>query len=203
MPIGVRGHLAIFVKEPRLGAVKSRLGAELGTVEALRFYRLTVETVGRRLARDRRWNTYFAVTPDTYRIAGRPTIPQGRGDLGSRMARVFDQFPPGPAVIVGSDIPELEAHHVARAFRKLGSVDAVFGPSEDGGYWLLGLNRRRRAPDLFHGVRWSSGSELADTLANLGGRSHALLDPLDDIDTIDDWKRWRARARPNALAGGA
>lgn len=152
---------------------------------------------------DPRWDSYIAVTPDSYRAAGLPTIPQGRGDLGQRMARVFEALPPGPAVIVGSDIPDLDAHHVAAAFQKLGRVDAVFGPSEDGGYWLVGLNRLRAAPDLFHGVRWSSGSELSDTIANLAGRSYALLETLNDIDTIDDWRRWRAGREANAPAGEA
>lgn len=197
----MRGHLVVFAKEPRLGAVKSRLGAQLGGVEALRFYRQTLKTVFRRLAGDKRWDSYVAVTPDSYRVAGLPTIPQGRGDLGVRMARVFDDLPPGPAVIVGSDIPDLEARHVAAAFRQLGRVDAVFGPSEDGGYWLVGLSRLRAAPDLFSGVRWSSGFELADTVANLAGRRYALLETLNDVDTIDDWRRWRART--SAPAGGA
>lgn len=194
MPGNVHKQLVIFSKEPRLGAVKSRLGAQLGAVEALRFYRQTLKTVFRRLAGDPRWESYIAVTPDSYRAAGLPTIPQGRGDLGLRMARVFEALPPGPAVIVGSDIPDLKARHVAAAFQQLGRVDAVFGPSEDGGYWLVGLNRLRAAPDLFRGVRWSSGSELSDTIANLAGRSYALLETLNDVDTIDDWRRWRASA---------
>lgn len=194
-------QLVIFAKEPRLGAVKSRLGSQLGAVEALRFYRQTLKTVFQRLGRDLRWDSYVAVTPDSYRAAGLPTIPQGRGDLGLRMARVFEALPPGPAVIVGSDIPDLKARHVAAAFQQLGRVDAVFGPSEDGGYWLVGLNRVRASPDLFSGVRWSSGFELADTVANLAGRRYALLETLNDVDTIDDWRRWRART--SAPAGGA
>ncbi|WP_425283593.1 DUF2064 domain-containing protein [Methyloceanibacter stevinii] len=50
-------------------------------------------------------------------------------------------MPPGPVVLVGSDIPRISRAHIAEAFRLLGNADAVFGPAQDGGYWLVGFKR--------------------------------------------------------------
>jgi len=102
-------------------------------------------------------------------------------------------------VIVGSDIPDIRAHHVEQAFHALGDHDAVFGPSADGGYWLVGLRRSPCIPDIFQGVRWSTAFTLADTRVNLGLRRVALLETLDDIDDGADWDRWRRRS--SSVAG--
>src|SRR4030095_5697983 len=75
-------------------------------------------------------------------------MPQGAGGLGHRMQRLFARLPPGPVIVIGSDIPSIRAAHIAGAFRLLGSADAVFGPAPDGGYWLRGVrgSPRGRAP---------------------------------------------------------
>jgi glycosyltransferase A (GT-A) superfamily protein (DUF2064 family) len=68
----------------------------------------------------------------------------------------------------------------------------VFGPAEDGGYWLVGQRRLRALPDLFRGVRWSSPHALADTLANLApGQTHALVATLTDVDDGGAYARTR------------
>jgi uncharacterized protein len=211
-------HLVVFVKAPRLGQVKSRLAAGVGALPALRFYRQTIARLLRSLGRDARWRTVIAVTPGGA-LHGRfwdpslSRLDQGMGDLGRRMARVFRGLPPGPAVIVGSDIPDLAPRHIAEAFRALGAKDAVLGPAEDGGYWLIGLKRTRPIPaGLFAGVRWSSPHALADTRASLPRRfSIALLESLEDVDDAGSYRRWRARsalkyrgrASSNAPAGAA
>lgn len=194
-------HLVIFVKAPRLGAIKSRLAADIGGVAAWQFYRRTATLVVRRLAADKRWICWLAVTPDRFARHGRlwPRRPrrfaQGRGNLGSRMGRPVRRLPPGPVVIIGSDVPEITSAHIARAFAALGENDAVFGPTPDGGYWLVGLRRRPHTPNLFRGVRWSGPQALADTQANLGPRHRVvLLDELRDIDEGPDLARWRAAA---------
>ncbi len=191
-------HLVVFVKAPRLGAVKTRLAADIGAVPAWRLYRRLTGSVLRRLLPDGRWTCWLAVTPDRYVTRGRFWPPrvrrlaQGPGDLGERMARPLRRLPPGPVVIVGSDIPDLSADHVAAAFRTLGRAEVVFGPNPDGGYWLLGASRRRAAPDLFRGVRWSTAHALADTVANLGPSWRRVqLSPLADIDIGADLRPWR------------
>ena len=201
-------HLVIFTRAPRLGRVKRRLGRDIGAVAATAFYRRTLFAMTRRLAGDGRWRCWLAVTPD--RDAGVPglwpagcraRLRQGPGDLGARMARSMSDLPPGPVVLVGADIPDIQPGHVAAAFRALGRHDAVFGPAADGGYWLVGLRRRPRVVDIFRGVRWSGPDALADTLANLErGASAALLEVLSDVDDGEGYKAFRtgSRRRPAA-----
>jgi len=200
-----RNHLVIMVRAPQMGRVKRRLARDLGAGSTLRFYRLCSERLLRRLGRDRRWTTWLAATPDVIRFPPRAwsgkgkrvrRMVQGGGDLGARMDRILRILPPGPVVIVGSDIPGIEPRQVARAFRLLGKYGAVFGPAPDRGYWLVGARRRPRCPDLFASVRWSSEHALADTLANLkahpGGRPGAgFVEELPDVDTAEDYRNWR------------
>lgn len=204
-------HLIVFLRAPRLGAVKTRLAADIGALGAWRFYRGCTARVLGRVANDARWRTRLAVTPDRFTGAGfwpdaLCRMAQGPGDLGARMARAFGRLPPGPAIIVGSDMPDLDADQINRAFRALGGADAVFGPATDGGYWLIGLARRRPPPrGLFRGVRWSTEHALADTLASLPGHFRiALLEHCADIDDGADYRRWRDRAqecRPAPIRG--
>ncbi len=194
-------HLIIMAKSPRLGRVKRRLGREIGDVAAIRFYRNSLSHTALRLAQDRRWRTLLAVDPDRDIRDGFEPVPrrlnrvrQGEGDLGQRMRRLFAALPPGPAIIVGSDIPRIEPKHIAQAFRLLGRADAVLGPAPDGGYWLIGVNRTPKALAPFAGVRWSSPHALADTLVNLRGRRVAFAAELDDVDTEQTYRAQRAVA---------
>lgn len=189
-----RDRVIVFARAPRLGAVKRRLARGIGAMGALRFYRGQLAAVLGELARDRRWRTTIAATPDRARPRWPrrlPCTPQGRGDLGARMARAMR--PHRRVVVVGSDIPGIGRADIAAAFRALGRADAVFGPAEDGGYWLVGMGPRRPAHP-FAAVRWSSEHTLADTLANFAGRRIALLRRLRDVDTAEDLAATRRRA---------
>ncbi len=195
----MKGTLIVFARAPRLGGVKRRLAAGIGRRAALRFHRINTESLIRRLGRDRRWRTMLAVTPEAWRWPTHPPRMTQQGhDLGARMANALDAVPPGPAILVGSDIPGITADNIARAFRALGAADVVFGPARDGGYWLIGVRDRGLLRGLFRNVRWSSEYALADTIANLpAGRRHALVDMLEDMDDVESWKRWRGRvSRP-------
>lgn len=184
-------HLVIMLKEPRAGRVKTRLGRDIGMVPATWWFRHQTWRLIRRLE-DRRWHLHLAVSPDTALFsrawpAHLPRLPQGRGDLGHRIGRILRNFAAGPVVIVGGDIPGITAQHIENAFRSLGSHDAVFGPATDGGYWLIGMKRTAPPPrGLFQGVRWSSATTLADTIASLPGLRIAMIDTLSDVDTAAD-----------------
>ncbi len=197
------GTLVIFVKTPRLGAVKRRLARDIGPIAAVRFYRTCLRTVIGRLSPGQAWRSCLAVTPDRD-IARRgfwntpiDRFPQGTGDLGRRMGLAFRLGGPGPVVIVGSDIPGIERRHIAEAFRRLRHHDAVFGPSPDGGYWLVGLRGPYHARNAFRNVRWSSPSAFSDTRRNLPATARIfLLEALEDVDDGRSWRRWRASASP-------
>lgn len=184
-------HLVIFARAPHAGRVKKRLGSEIGMMEAARFYRRILEEQIGRMVRDPRWTVWLFVTPDTalhhqawQLVPVSRRKPQRQGDLGRRMTLPFATLPPGPVVLVGSDIPAMRASHIAKAFELLGRHDLVFGPAHDGGFWLVGARRLRPLPrSLFSNVRWSTSTALADTLTNLPSHvTTAMADTLDDVD---------------------
>ena len=186
--------LVIFLKEPRPGRVKTRLGREIGMTGAAWWFRHQAARLIRRLGNDRRWRTVLAVSPGREGLASRvwparlPRWPQGKGDLGERMGRALGAMPPGPVIIIGADIPAVRPAHVAEGFRLLGRHDAVLGPAPDGGYWMIGLKRGGRAvpAGLFGGVRWSSPDALADTVASLAPLDVGFAATLRDVDRAAD-----------------
>ncbi|WP_146347803.1 TIGR04282 family arsenosugar biosynthesis glycosyltransferase [Falsiphaeobacter marinintestinus] len=184
-----RPTLIIMVKLPRPGRVKTRLGRDVGMIPAAWWYRHQVKRLLRRL-RDPRWQIVLAVSPDidglTIRVwpADLPRVPQGQGDLGQRMTGLLNAAP-GPACLIGSDIPGVTRTHIARAFSALGAHQAVFGPASDGGYWLIGSKAGMHLPPLAS-VRWSSEHALSDSLAALKACRVALTDTLSDVDTAAD-----------------
>jgi glycosyltransferase A (GT-A) superfamily protein (DUF2064 family) len=110
------------------------------------------------------------------------------------MRRAIAACPPGPGVLVGTDIPALAPERIAEAFRVLGSRDLVFGPAADGGFWLIGARRSPRLPPMFGPVRWSSPHALADALANLPrGVSVGFAPMLDDVDDGAAYRRLAPR----------
>jgi rSAM/selenodomain-associated transferase 1 len=189
----MRGTLFIFLKAPIAGRVKTRLARTIGAPRAAALFRvMSANTIARASAGP--WRTVLAVDPLTD-FSGWPhlwprrfdRLAQARGDLGVRMAAAFDAAPPGPVVIIGADAPGVRADLIGAAFAALGRHDAVFGPADDGGYWLIGLARRRAAPNLFGQVRWSSEHALADTLGALPTTSSVgFVDRLRDLDDADD-----------------
>jgi glycosyltransferase A (GT-A) superfamily protein (DUF2064 family) len=186
----VHRTVILFVREPRLGVGKKRLARDIGALAALRFERAMLAQSLDRLGRDRRWRLLLAVTPD--RAARRwQAMPQGRGDLGARMRRALAACPRGPRLLVGSDIPDLKATHIAAAFALLGRHHLVFGPASDGGFWLVGCRCR---PPGFAAVRWSSPDALADALAGLPrGLSVGFAARLDDVDDGVAYRRLTQR----------
>ena len=201
-PTDLRNWLVIMVKAPVLGRVKTRLAADVGGVTATRFYRSAATAVVGRLSQDRRWCTVLAVAPDPLVLTSMfdervSRVRQGSGDLGDRLANVIEGMPPGPVVVIGTDIPGVEPEDIARAFDALGRNDGVFGPAPDGGYWLVGLKRSPRLMNPFTNVRWSSEHALADTVRNFhSGQSIAYLRMLADVDDGDLYARsaiWSGR----------
>lgn len=194
--MGLSNHLVIMAKLPVAGRVKTRLAAQIGATEVVRCYRTLLSDSIRRLSGDPRWRTWLALAPNvapSFPLNGRALtiVPQGRGSLGERMQRLMDGLPPGPVVVIGSDVPGIRRTDLAAAFRALGSADAVFGPATDGGYWLVGQRRLPRSFKLFGNVRWSSEHALADTLLNAKHRRIAFLRSITDLDDAAGYLRWR------------
>lgn len=181
-----------MLKEPRPGRVKTRLGASIGMVNAAWWFRHQTGALIRRLSCDPRWQTVLALSPDVEGLTSRvwPNMArwaQGSGDLGARMARIFRFGPKGKIIIIGADIPAIEARHIDQAAKALGSHDVVIGPAPDGGYWLIGwAGRKPVPPSLFKKIRWSTRFALEDSCATLGTDKIAYLEALTDVDEVED-----------------
>lgn len=196
----LRPTLILMLKEPVPGRVKTRLGRDTGMTTAAWWFRHQTRRLIRRV-QDPRWRCVLAIAPDTALASrcwpiGPGRWPQGTGDLGDRMSRMLARALPGPALLIGGDIPGVSRPHIARAFRALRHHDAVLGPAPDGGFWAVGLSGPSLPPGLFHGARWSTEHALADTLASLSGHRTALTDTLADVDTIADLAPAAIRATP-------
>jgi hypothetical protein len=193
----------VFVRAPEAGRVKTRLAAEIGGEAALRVYvRLAEHALEQARAAGAAVRVHFTPGGAGERVKewlgpGAAYLPQAEGDLGERMRGAFDAaFAAGfwRVVIIGSDLPDLSAELLRRAFALLDAGEAVLGPARDGGYWLLGL--RRPVPEVFRGIAWSTAEVFADTVARLRaeGIEPALLEVLIDVDEAADlppgWREW-------------
>ena len=132
--------------------------------------------------------------------------PQADGDLGSRLGCAVEQSLQGGArslVILGTDSPSVPVSYIRRAFEALQRCDVVLGPTEDGGYYLIGL--RRILPDLFDRIEWSSCRVWQQTLNRLrslpGSPTYEILPRWYDIDSGDDLNRLieELAARPRRM----
>ncbi len=188
--------LLLFVRNPEKGKVKTRLAQDLGEDKALEIY-LELLEITRKAAiaaqADRLlFYTNFIPKNDAWSEDLFQKRLQADGDLGARMEAAFEEalYSRNKAVIIGSDCPELTAEIIEEAFVLLETNDAVLGPANDGGYYLLGL--KKVIPEVFRDMIWSTESVLSETLARLdaAGKNYALLPELSDVDHAVDWERY-------------
>lgn len=189
--------LAVFVKAPVAGRVKTRLAAEIGARAAADLYRaLARSTVAACVAASHDTAVWFTPTqarPSIRDWLGDLAIAEYRaqpaGNLGVRLIAAFQHhFRAGArrVVLIGSDCPGIDAPLVSRAFTSLEEQEIVLGPAQDGGYYLIGLQRPE--PRLFRGIAWSTDAVLTQTLARAGrlGLRWSVLPVLRDVDTTAD-----------------
>jgi len=201
--MGTRIALCIMAKAPEVGQVKTRLCPPLSQGDAAELYRCFLldkiaqarEVVGA--------EPVLAYAPAHAAAAfetlapGFTLVPQRGADLTARLVAVCAElFRNGcdAAILIDSDSPTLPTERLDRAVAvmKEGGCDLVLGPSEDGGYFLIGL--RRPHPELFEGMRWSTPTVLEETLrrARALGLSAVTLSAWYDVDTAADLVRLQA-----------
>jgi rSAM/selenodomain-associated transferase 1 len=185
--------LAIFLRAPRLGGVKTRLAADVGDRHALRLYRLmAARTLAAAADAELDPTVWFAPAnagPEMrYWLGDRwPLRPQASGDLGARLAAAAQAIEHGRGwIAIGGDCPGLSAAVLREAATIVTGGEVAIGPTLDGGYYLLG--GRTPLPDLFTAMPWSSDQVLPETRARLGriGVAWRELPPLRDVDTAAD-----------------
>jgi hypothetical protein len=191
----------IFAKYWEPGKVKTRLASGVGADRASQIYRAFVATVSARFAgiADQQTVCYWPADrrQEFAELCGTDwmLIPQASGDLGQRMSLFFEEaFSRGAnrVVLIGSDSPTIPREFVERAFTLLEEHDVVLGPTDDGGYYLVGA--RKRTPAIFEEVSWSTPSVWEQTIARLQafGLTYAQLPQWYDVDEAADLERLRA-----------
>lgn len=196
-----RGRVPILViaKPPRAGEAKTRLAATLGAEGAADLARAFFEDTWAAVSSLPWAEPVLATTepdaPEWRELGIRRAWPQGDGDLGARMMRMLKRaLAAAPAALaIGTDSPGLPAEHLDAARRALESADAVLGPSDDGGFYLLGL--RGVPDDLLEGLPWSSEETFERTRDRLieRGLSVHVLPGWFDVDRPEDLEPLRRR----------
>lgn len=185
--------LIVFAKNIVLGKVKTRLAKTIGDNEAFNVYVHLVKITERESLKMENCDVhiYFSDVVLKALWPGNQKYVQVGNGLGERMKNAFDSsFKLGykRVIGIGSDLPDLNADVMNRGLKSLQSNDTVFGPSEDGGYYLIGMNQM--ISEIFIDKAWSTETLLNETKLELDalGYSCELLEKLNDVDTIEDLK---------------
>lgn len=184
--------LIVFAKNPHYGSVKTRLAEMIGKEQALEIYThlfQTTECIVKKL-NNCDVHVYFTESTDESSFAGISKFLQQGEDLGERMRQAFEAgFSSGYNRIVGigTDLPDLTAEIIHKAITKLDCNELVFGPAEDGGYYLLGMNQLHAS--VFENKLWSTENLLQITIEELKNQQlkFHLLETKNDIDTYEDF----------------
>jgi len=205
-------RMLVFTRAPRAGQVKTRLIPQLGSQGAADFHarliRHCLQMVTRAgLCPVELWcapschEPFFQDCRERYGVV---LHEQAQGDLGERMHKALESAlaQAEAAILVGTDIPSIEAADLDAAFQALQQgKDAVVGPAHDGGYYLIGLKQPNRR--LFEGINWGTSTVFQATLARLQQlemdwlclREHA------DVDTPEDYRRLLEAIRLDTAPG--
>ncbi len=201
--------LYIIAKAPRVGFAKTRLGRAIGDEAAVSLYKAFLRDLGARFAHAPFECGWYVTPPDAWNdIAplvswdGREVriLLQGGGDLGERQRDLFLAAAARgeeKVVLIASDSPQLTVEVVQRAFRELDRHDIVFGPTHDGGYYLIGM---RGFKDVFCGVPMSVGNVLEGivAVAERSGLSVGRVEATFDVDEVEDLEHLRRLAEHRA-----
>ena len=185
--------LLIFIRNPELGKVKTRLAATIGNGNALKVYeellRYTQQITENLPFRKVLYYADEVLEKDRWpnNVFGKKL--QTSGDLGQKMLSAFTEtFASGAeqVVLIGSDCYELTSEILEEAFRQLENHDAVIGPAADGGYYLVGFSRLN--PGVFQNKTWSTATVFQETIQDLkqAGYSYFTLPELNDVDEEKD-----------------
>jgi uncharacterized protein len=210
----MRFELLVFLKAPRVGAVKTRLASDIGDELAAQVYRALARAVldattpasGEPLHRVLCFAPRDAGPEIAAWVGDERLEPQAEGDLGARMDEAFaNSFARGSAktILIGTDSLDVNRTVVDAALQALDHADVVIRSAEDGGYTLIGLTKRQTA--LFEDIAWSTGTVLSQTLARAAAAGLQVVNagPDADIDDLAGLRRHWARVAPLLEAGVA
>ncbi|MBI9074250.1 MAG: TIGR04282 family arsenosugar biosynthesis glycosyltransferase [Desulfatibacillum sp.] len=200
--------LIFFMRYPSPGKVKTRLAAGIGDHAACELYSCFIRDILQTTDSTGldvhifAWPAHELDHVKNWLKKEYLLFPQNGSDLGEKMKNAFEQvFELGysKALLTGSDIPDLPAQVILEAEQCLDTHDCVLGPSRDGGYYLVGFNKKRFCPAIFSGPQWGTHQVLEQTRAILKNNriATALATPWRDVDEVDDLKALHARLTDN------
>ncbi len=183
--------LIIFTRNPELGKVKTRLSATIGNEAALNIYKFLLQhtlSITKNLKVEKQVHYSVKVRDNDIwdKTIYRKKQQSGK-DLGERMEYAIQKgFKNGfkNIILIGSDLYDISEIDLEAAFNALKNHNFVLGPAEDGGYYLIGMNRMN--PALFKHKKWGSDSVLKETLSDLKNETYQLLALRNDIDVFED-----------------
>jgi rSAM/selenodomain-associated transferase 1 len=194
MPLSFKNTLIVFVKNKIRGQVKTRLAKHVGNDKALDIYSQLLGVLQKEVRKLQipvfvYFNHYTESSGEWGGSNVFPSIQLGN-DLGEKMANAFNETlqKADRVVIIGSDCPVVTEKTIENAFVQLEKYDVVLGPSEDGGYYLLGM--KNYYSFLFSEIHWSTSAVLDETCRkiNENGLSFILLETFRDVDDVADYK---------------
>lgn len=186
--------LIIFIKNPILGKVKTRLAKTIGDKGALKIYRHLLQHTREVVANLDICDKFvfydqFVPTRDEWDGNYFEKRLQAAGGLGTKMENAFkqlDQEGYAQKILVSPDCPKLRPIIIEKAFRSLESKDLVLGPTEDGGYYMLGM--KKMYSFIFRNKEWSTSEVYKNTLQEIerSNLSHFVSPRLLDVDWEED-----------------
>ena len=200
----MNNNILLFVKYPKNGGVKTRLAKSIGDAAAVSLYKCFVEDILSSLQglNAHIWICYYpeSAKDDMAVWLGSSYfyLLQKGGNLGKRMQHCFkSSFDKGfeKTIVLASDIPEISENIINNAFKSLEYKDAVIGPSYDGGYYLLGFNKKSYNTEIFDDISWGTNFVYEETLGKIESYKlrYSVLDKINDMDTIDDIRKFSIR----------
>lgn len=187
--------LMIFAKQPVAGRVKTRLQSNYSATQVAEIATFLVRSTVQLATASWPSEVYLYAAPDPdhplfQRLAAEFHVhlaTQADGDLGQRMSQAMREgiARSGAAAILGCDVPHCPWQIIEQAHEHLARGKNVLGPTEDGGYYLIGLQQPQ--PALFDGIVWggSNVAEITLARAQAAGLSFEMLPRLEDVDTVD------------------
>ena len=185
--------IAVFVKTPGISPVKTRLAATTGTAAAEQFYKLcteaireTLETASKTMDVVPFWAVAEEAGLSNPLWQGFEAIYTGEGCLGQRQHHIYQRLLAKyqRVILIGADSPQLSSRHLKNAIEALNSHSFTLGPAVDGGYYLL-AGRAPITRDIWTNVTYSA-SDTAEQLLTQLPSTAAILEPITDVDTIED-----------------
>jgi len=191
--------LMVFMKNPIAGKVKTRLAVKIGKNEALNIYKRLIEHTLSVASKLKHYDKaiYYSDSIDDLDSSDNENYTKclqiGNG-LGERLCSAFTnafRLDYKNVIVIGTDSFEITSTIIENAFRSLENSDVVIGPAKDGGYYLIGMNEPKHK--LFKDIEWGTDKVLSKTLSVIKdiGCKHVLLKELADIDTLEDYEKYK------------